>query len=248
MRTGLHLAVESVGIAIAALRDGVSVDAAHLQRERLQRPLSRARVGTEEQREQAGLERRDALAGGGGALGEQHHVVIRAQLRRHGGGHRGRILAAPADEHGLRQRADVAHARPAFHIVLGDEARAQQAAQHHDVEVGDVVADEQRAARVARRAHHLDANAQRAPQAAEPQPWQHERATAAGEAHQQPLWRDQQHAGRDADGESDDGAHAANRGVCCVSGRSGRHRDRRWGHGRHARRRARGDGSRGVCT
>jgi hypothetical protein len=95
----------------------------------------------------------------------------------------------------LRQLADGTHAGPSLHVVLGDEARVQEAAQQHNVEMRNMVADEQRATAAARHTVQLDPDSQRAAQATEPQPRQHESGPAAGESHQQPLRWHQHDAG-----------------------------------------------------
>ena len=93
----------------------------------------------------AGFERQDFAAFGTGAFGKQGDRVAVLQgfgnVVDFGGIAFGAFVAC--DINGLRLRGEITDHRPFGNIIFGDEAAGKGAVYRHDVEPGDMVADEE---------------------------------------------------------------------------------------------------------
>jgi len=161
------------------------------------------------------------LIGRGGSMLKRVGTEARQQIVPLGMGG----VAPPVDEDGALQLGQHAEERPARHLRLGDEAAMDHRAEHGDVEIGAVVADEKRRPHLAHLAGHLDLKAEGAA-ALQVIPEGKPLLCGAGQTHQQHLQRHGDRGEEEIQGKPDRRAHRRPQTQVARSAR-GRHRCRR---------------------
>jgi hypothetical protein len=146
--------------------------------------------------EERGMELEQRVALGGGAFGEDAYAIARGERGMHVlVGARRLAAQSPADEERARALGDPAGERPIAHLALGHEARGPHRLEGEDVEPGNMVGGDHRAARARGRrlAFHLDRDAHDAQQPGGPP--DHERAAARGRGAGEDEAQDQDRGG-----------------------------------------------------